>query len=161
MCELFAVWARVGWMARVAALVSPLSASFATTSVVAFVAVPPTVTLAIVVVSVVGGGVAVGLYSGGALGVFGVGCPVLLLKELGEQGDLVGYGVGGAGGCWSIVEFLYAIGASKFLKDGCDGGGVMCMVVGLLAADGLKCGAEFMAPIVAGRDVDVGKEDEG
>ena len=41
--ELFAVWARVGWMARVAALVSPLSASFATTSVVAFVTVPPMV----------------------------------------------------------------------------------------------------------------------
>lgn len=159
--ELFAVWAWVGWMARVAALVSPLAAASAATSVVAFLAVPPTVTLAIVVVSVVGGGVAVGLYSGGALGVFSVGCPVLLLKELGEQGDLVGYGVGGAGGCWSVVEFSYAVGASKFLKDGGDGGGVVRVVVGVLAADGLKCGAEFTAPIVAGRDVDVGEEDEG
>ena len=56
---------------------------------------------------------------------------------------------------------MYAVGASKFLKDGGDGGGIVRVVVGMLAADGLKCGAEFTAPIVAGCDVDVGKEDEG
>jgi hypothetical protein len=86
---------------------------------------------------------------------------VLLLEELGEQGDLVGYSVGGAGGCWGVAEFSYAVGTSKFLKDGGDSGGVVHVVVGILAVDGLKCGAEFMAPIVAGRDVDVSKEDEG
>ena len=58
-CELFAVWAMVGWMVRVAALVSPLAAAFATLSVVAFIAIPPSVTLAIVVVAVVGRGIAV------------------------------------------------------------------------------------------------------
>ena len=86
---------------------------------------------------------------------------MLLLEELGEQGDLVGYGVGGTGGCWSVVELSYAVGAGKFFEDGGDGGSIVGVVVGVFAADGLECGAEFTAPIVAGRDVDVGEEDEG
>jgi hypothetical protein len=80
---------------------------------------------------------------------------------LGEQGDLVGYGVGGAGWCWGVVEIAHAIGASKFFEDGGNGGGVVCVIVCILAADGLKGGTEFVAPIVSGCDVDVGKKDKG
>lgn len=44
----------------------------------------------------------------------GVGCIVLLLEELGEEGDLIGDGVGGAGGSWGIVELAHAVGAGEF-----------------------------------------------
>ena len=63
---------------------------------------------------VFGGGVAVGLHCGGCLGVLCVGGDVLLLEELGEQGDLIGDGVGGAGGSWGIVELAHAVGAGEF-----------------------------------------------
>jgi hypothetical protein len=96
-------------MPRVAAWGTPLATASATTSIVAFV-VPSTVTLAIVVF-VVGGRVAVGLHGGGALGALCIGSVVLLLEELSEQGDLIGDGVGGSGGCRGIVELAYAVGA--------------------------------------------------
>ena len=73
---------------------------------------------------------------------------------------MVGDGVGGAGGCWCVVEFVHAVGAGKFLEDDCDGGGVGCVIVGLLAANGLEGWADFAAPVMAGCDVDVGEEDK-
>ena len=60
------------------------------------------------------GRVAISLDCGGCLGVLGVGCIVLLLEELGEEGDLIGDGVGGAGGSWGIVELAHAVGAGEF-----------------------------------------------
>ena len=107
--KLLAMRARVGRMPRVAALGSSLATASASTSIVAFV-VPSTVTLAIVVF---GGGIAVSLHGRGGLGVFGVGGVVVLLEELGEQGDLIGDGVGGSGGCRGIIELAYAVGAVK------------------------------------------------
>ena len=53
--KLLAMWARVGWMTGVAALSPTVASTSAAMSVVAYVTVPPTVTLAIVVVSLVGG----------------------------------------------------------------------------------------------------------
>ena len=97
-------------MPRVAALGTPLATASASTSIVAFV-VPSTVTLVIVVF---GGGIAVSLHGGGGLGVLGIVCIVLLLEELGEEGDLIGDGVGGAGGSWGIVELAHAVGAGEF-----------------------------------------------
>lgn len=44
----------------------------------------------------------------------GVVCIVLLLEELGEEGDLIGDGVGGAGWSRGIVELAYAVGAGEF-----------------------------------------------
>ena len=99
-------------MTGVAAWGTPLATASSTTSIVAFV-IPPSVTLAIVVF-LVGRGVAVGLHGGGGLGVFGVGGVVVLLEELGEQGDLIGDGVGGAGWSRGIVELAYAVGAGEF-----------------------------------------------
>ena len=97
-------------MPRVAALGTPLSTASASTLIVAFV-VTSTVTIAI---AVFGGGVAVGLHCGGCLGVLSIGGVVLLLEELGEQGDLIGDGVGGAGWSRGIVELAYAVGAGEF-----------------------------------------------
>ncbi len=62
---------------------------------------------------------------------------MLLMEELGEQGDMLGYGMCGAGRCWGVIEFAHAVSASKFFEDGSDGGGIVCVIVGVLAADGL------------------------
>eukprot|EP00804_Cyclotella_cryptica_P019055 CCRYP_014459-RA/>CCRYP_014459-RA protein AED:0.69 eAED:0.20 QI:0/0/0/0.5/1/1/2/0/510 len=156
--KLFAMRARVGRMTRVAVWCTSLATTSSATSIVAFV-VPSTVTLAIVVF-VVGGSIAVGLHGRGSLSAFRIGSVVLLLEELGEQGDLIGDGVGGAGGCRGIVELAYAVGASELLQDGSNGGGVVGMVVGELAPDGLEGWAEFASPVMAACDVNVGEEDK-
>ena len=57
------------------------------------------------------------------------------------------------------MEFLYAIGASKFGEHDGNACSVVDMVVGEFTTDGLESESEFVAPIIACSDVDVGNDD--
>ena len=84
------------------------------------------------------------------------------MEEFGEIGDLVRDGMGAAGvlgRCFG--EFAYDVGPGTFNKDGLDACGIMCVVVGILALDGLDGGMKFASVVFAGCEFDVGQQDDG
>lgn len=114
---------------------------------------------AVVLLLFFGGGVAVVMDGGRVLGGHGVGLNGLLLEEFHEERDLVGDGVSCTEWRKGIVEFSDAVGASKFGEHGGDACSVVGMVVGEFTTDGFESRPEFVAPIVAHSDIDVGNVD--
>jgi hypothetical protein len=108
------------------------------------------------------GGVAVGLHGcSGFIGVVGV-VVGLLLEEFDQVGNLVGDGVGTARvSGWCFGEFAYGIGTCTFYKVGLDACGVMGVVVGVLVSDSLDGRTKFKSVVFAGRELDVGQQDDG
>ena len=103
-------------------------------------------------------GVTVKLHGGGGfIGVVGVAVG-LLLEEFGEVGDLVRDGVCAAGVAGrGFGELAYCVGTGTFDKDGLDACGVMGVVVGVLASDGLDGRTKFASIVLAGCEFNVGQ----
>ena len=87
-----------------------------------------------------------------------IGVGRLVLEELGEDGHLLGDGIGEFNGCECIGEFSDAVSTGKLSEDDGDAGGIMHVVVGERAADCLESWPEFAAPIFGCGDVDVREE---
>lgn len=96
--EVVAVLARVWWVPHMGA------ASIAATSTVALVVASLSTTLVtlLIVTVLMCGRVTVQLGGGRVLGGVGIGCSVVLLEELGEEGDVFGNGMGGSNWLWRI-----------------------------------------------------------